>query len=100
MLETTQMISALFKLLRIETQSLEESALEGDDIKMSQSDSLPVLTYHTRVAIECVAILKTLAKPRHEEQVEIIANYENRLVFEITNIQAKVVSASDGEDFY
>jgi len=72
------MISALFKILRIETPGL-----EGDEIRVPE---VPVLTFHTRVANECVAVLKNIAKPRHEEQVDTIGNYENRLEFEITNI--------------
>jgi hypothetical protein len=41
-----------------------------------------------------------MAKPRHEEQCDVIAQYENRLVFEMSNLKSKVLSAEDGEDFY
>jgi len=58
------------------------------------------LPYHTRVSLEAVNILRHFCKPRHEEQHELIAKYENRLCFEINNLSEKVYSSSEGEDIY
>lgn len=90
-LETTQMITQLLKILHIEPLAEEE------EVKESETQ---VLTYNTKVANEAAILLRNLAKPRHEEQVDIVTNYENRLIYEMTNLKKKTLSAADGEDFY
>ena len=57
-------------------------------------------TYNTRVVNEATILLRNLAKPRHEEHVDIISNYESRLTYEMTNLKKRTLSAADGEDFY
>ena len=66
---------------------------------MKESET-QVLTYNTRVANEAAILLRNLAKLRHEEQVDIVNNYENRLIYEMTNLKKKTLSAADCEDFY
>lgn len=39
-----------------------------------------------------------MARPRHEEQADMIASYEARLVFQMNHLKTKVLTASDGED--
>ena len=90
--ETTQMITQLFKILHIEPL-----AAEAEEVKESETQ---VQTYNTRVVNEATILLRNLAKPRHEEQVDIITNYESRLIYEMTNLKKKTLSAADGEDFY
>jgi len=52
------------------------------------------------VAIEAAALLRGLTKSRYEENLEIIAKLEGRLVFEIQNIRdSSFTSSLDGEDF-
>jgi hypothetical protein len=85
------MITQLFKILHIEPLA------EGEELKESETQ---VLTYNTRVVNEATILLRNLAKPRHDEQVDIISNYENYLTYEMTNLKKKTLSAADGEDFY
>lgn len=59
---------------------------------------MPVLWLHTKVAGEAIHLVKNLAKPRHEDQLELISKYEKRLVFEINTLNRKMLSAADGED--
>jgi hypothetical protein len=73
------MITALFKILRHDLPESQTALIEGEESKTDQEP--PVLTYHSRVINEVTLILRSLARPRHEEQAEMIANYESRLVF-------------------
>lgn len=78
-LETTQMITQLFKILHIE-----QPLANGEELKESETQ---VQTYNTRVVNEATILLRNLAKPRHDEQVDIVTNYESRLIYEMTNLK-------------
>ena len=90
-LENTQMITQLFKILQIEPLA------EGEEVKECNTQ---VQTYNTRVVNEATILLKILALPNHEEQFDIVTNYEKRLIYEMTNLKKKTLSAADGEDLY
>jgi hypothetical protein len=46
-----------------------------------------VYTFNARVTLEASIILRSLLKPRFEEQHDAIKKFENRLVFEINNLE-------------
>ncbi len=79
--EGTQIANACIKLLEPPTE-------EGQPLK-----------YNTKVLLEITTILKSVIKPRLEEQLDVVQKYENRLIFEIKNLENKIFSSPDCEDF-
>lgn len=65
------------------------------------TDDVPedkVYTFNAVIVTDALAILKLLVKPRHEENNEVVAKLETKLIYEIDNIDIPMFSAQDGED--
>lgn len=65
----------------------------------AEDEENQTLKYNSKVAYEACILLKSLIKPRQEEQLDIVSKFESRLIFEIKNLDKNIYSHPDCEDF-
>ena len=56
-------------------------------------------TYHPKVTVEALSILRHIVKARFEEQHSIVKKFEARLIYEVETLETQHLKFPDGEDF-
>jgi phytoene dehydrogenase-like protein len=99
-LETSsRMFEFVYKMFGEGDAAIPKAGIEAIPKQLCQNLKHSTFKFNTKVLIEICGILKGVIKPRLEEQLDIIQKYENRLIYEIKNLENKIYSSPDCEDF-